>query len=328
VFSDELRDRQRHFLTGDHHGVTLVRTQVLNRLRNVKEWLEQQQTLPWLTRRAARRLFRMYEFGDASVRALWNSDPDALYIEPLVTPDAVVLDVGANLGTFCYTVRRARRPVRLIAFEPLPALAAGLRTVFPDIEVLELALSDHTAVEIFRIPYVDGRRRATRASLEPMFESSTWREIAVRTDRLDKVVADLALRRLDLVKVDVEGHELQVIKGAEQALLRHQPTLLVEIEQRHHGAPIAEIMRYIEGLGYLGFFLNRTSLNFDSIVEFDTKAHQRPQDMSTHSYINNFLFLSRSADSVAVRDLLTRHVRRLLHRTGLAPSAPAMPDAR
>jgi FkbM family methyltransferase len=291
-----------------------MRTLFLNRLRNAKEWLELQ-NLPFLTRFAAARLFRAYEPDGASVALLWQSDPDALYIEPLIAPHAVVLDVGANLGTFCYTVQRANRSVRLIAFEPIPALAARLRTLFRDIDVIELALSDRRAVEVFRIPYIEGRRCATRGSLEPMVDSSTWRQIQVRTDLLDHVVPTMGLDRLDLVKIDVEGHELQVIRGAEQTLRRLRPILLVEIEQRHHGREAAaEIMSYIERLGYSGFFLNRESLEFDSIRGFDPEAHQRPEDMTTHRYVNNFLFLSTDTDSGALREQLTSHLYRLMKR--------------
>jgi FkbM family methyltransferase len=300
-----------------------MRTLVLNRLRNVKDWLELR-NLPFLTRWAAARLFRTYDLDDASVALLWSSDPDALYIEPLIAPDAVVLDVGANLGTFSYSVRRTQGSARVIAFEPIPALAARIRTVFTNIEVLELALSDRSAVEVFRIPYIEGRRCATRGSLGPMVDSTTWRQIQVRTDRLDHVVTNMALGRLDLIKIDVEGHELQVLRGAEQTLRRHRPILLVEIEQRHHGEPVTDIMSYIESLGYVGFFLNRESLNFDSIKRFDPKAQQRQEDMSTHRYVNNFLFLSSSADHGALREKLTKHLRRLLQRSG-SPSNASLP---
>jgi FkbM family methyltransferase len=286
--------------------------QIMNLLRNQKEWLELH-NVPFLGRSSAQKLFARYAMHDRSVADLWESDPDALYVEPIVGVDAVVLDVGANLGTFCYTVQRAKHPVRLVAFEPIPILAKRLRALFKNVVVMELALSDARTVETFRIPYIDGRRCNSRGSLAPIVDTGTYSEIRVQTDSLDNVFATMGLQRLDLVKIDVEGHELEVVKGGEQTLRKHQPMLLIEIEQRHHGSkPIGNIWGFIEALGYQGFFLNRQSLEFDPIKTFSVTLHQRHEDMGTHRYINNFLFISGAADLRMLREKLTSHLLKLL----------------
>ena len=286
--------------------------QIVNLLRNQKEWLELH-NVPFLGRTSAQKLFARYAMHDRSVADLWESDPDALYVESMVGPGAVVLDVGANLGTFCYTVQRAKQPVHLVAFEPIPILAKRLRALFKGAVVIELALSDARTVKTFRIPYIDGRRCNSRASLAPIVDTSTYSEIRVQTDSLDNVFATLGLQKLDLVKIDVEGHELEVVKGGEQTLRKHQPMLLIEIEQRHHGStPIGNIWTFIEGLGYRGFFLNRQSLDFDPVETFSLALHQRHEHMGTHRYINNFLFISRAADLKMLREKLKSHLLKLL----------------
>ena len=289
-----------------------MRRQIINRLRNGKEWLELQ-NVPFLSRFSRHRLFNRYAMHDASVAELWESDPDALYVEPIIVGSSVVFDVGANVGTFCYTVQRTHQAVQLVAFEPIPALAKRLRTLFRDIVVLEVALSDARTVEVFRIPYIDGRRCYSRGSLAPIVDTGAYDEIRVQTDLLDSVFSRMGLQTLDFVKIDVEGHELEVIKGGERTFRRHQPLLLIEIEQRHHlDAPIGIILAYIESLGYKGHFLNRHSLEFDPIETLDVGVHQRPEDMGTHRYINNFLFISRSADMNVWRAKLTSHLFKLL----------------
>ena len=289
-----------------------MRGHLTNRLRNLKDWLELH-NVPFLSRRHNDRLFGMYSMRDPSVAQLWDSDPDALYVEPLIVPGAVVFDVGANLGSFCYTVRRTKQPVQLVAFEPAPLLAQHLRRLFKDVEVQQLALSDRRSTATFRVPYIDGRRHDSRGSLARTVDSDRVSEIRVHTDSLDNVFQSGKLQRLDLVKIDVEGHELEVIKGGEQTLRAHQPVLLVEIEQRHHGSvPIARIMTFIESLGYQGWFLNRQSLRFDPLGLFDVATHQRLEHMGTHQYVNNFLFLSRDSAMEQLRDRLTAHLRELL----------------
>jgi FkbM family methyltransferase len=289
-----------------------MRVHLINRLRNIKDWFELHD-VPFLSRFHNDRLFGMYSMRHSSVAQLWDSDPDALYVEPLIAAGTVVFDVGANLGSFCYAVRRTKQPVQVVAFEPAPLLAQRLRRLFKDVEVLQVALSDRRTTATFRVPYIDGRRHHSRGSLARMMDTDRFSEITVHTDSLDNVFKTLKLPRLDLVKIDVEGHELEVIKGGEQTLRTHQPALLVEIEQRHHGSvPIAHIMTHIESLGYGGWFLNRQSLRFDPLETFDIAVHQRREDMGTHRYINNFLFLSRASEVERLRGRLTSHLCELL----------------
>jgi FkbM family methyltransferase len=308
--ADQVADEAQS-LAGQHLEIGMPR-QIMNLLRNQKEWLELH-NVPFLGRTSAQKLFARYAMDDRSVEDLWEADPDALYVEPIVGADAVVFGVGANLGTFCYTVEQAKQAVRLVAFEPIPVLAQRLRALFKDIVVMELALCDAKTIETFRIPYIDGRRCNSRGSLAPIVDTGTYTEIKVQTGTLDNVSATMALQRLDLVKIDVEGHELEVVKGGEQTLRKHQPLLLIEIEQRHHGStPIDNIWAFIEGLGYQGFFLNRQSLEFDPVETFSVPLHQRHEDMGTHRYINNFLFISRAADLKTLREKLTSHLLKLL----------------
>jgi FkbM family methyltransferase len=303
-----------------------MHSHLTNRLRNLRDWLELH-NVPFLSRLHNARLFGMYSMRESSVARLWESDPDALYVEPLIVPGAVVFDVGANLGSFCYTVRRTKQPVQLVAFEPAPLLAQRLRRLFKDVEVRQLALSDRRSTETLRVPYIDGRRHDSRGSLARIVDSDRFSEITVQTDSLDNVFRSGKLQRLDLVKIDVEGHELEVIKGGEQTLRAHQPALLVEIEQRHHGSrPIAHIMTFIDSLGYQGWFLNRQSLRFDPLDRFDAAIHQRVEDMGTHRYVNNFLFLSGASTTAQVRGRLTVHLRELVRGLGFTGQECARRD--
>jgi len=289
-----------------------MRRRLINLLRNQKEWLELHR-VPLFGHSSDKKLFARYEMTERTIMDLWESDPDALYIEPLVGSNAVVLDVGANLGTFCYAVQRTRQPVHLVAFEPIPILAKRLRELFKDVAVLEVALSDVTAIRKFCIPYIEGRRCNSRGSLASMVDSDIYREISVQSDLLDNVYPPLGLQTLDLVKIDVEGHELEVVKGGERTLQRHRPLLLVEIEQRHHGREsIASVWNVINSLGYTGFFMNRRTLEFDPLEAFSVAEHQRLEDMGTHRYINNFLFIPAGAAIETWRQRLTAHLRSLM----------------
>jgi hypothetical protein len=84
----------------------------------------------------------------------------------------------------------------------------------------------------------------------------------------------------------VEGHELEVLKGAAEILKSYKPGLLVEIEERHIGLEkLNETINFLLSLGYKGyFFKGKEKL---PIIEFNPLLHQNP---TSKPYCNNFVF--------------------------------------
>ncbi len=115
-----------------------------------------------------------------------------------------------------------------------------------------------------------------------------------------KTLDDYAFENVCLVKIDVEGHELEVLKGGVQTLQRERPVILVEIEQRHHNLPISEVFAYLMAQDFAGFFLGSGKLV--PLSEFSFETHQKPylKDVNNRAYVNNFLFLPRESVSPAL----------------------------
>ena len=78
-------------------------------------------------------------------------------------------------------------------------------------------------------------------------------------------------RRVDLVKIDVEGHEMSVLRGASVTLRKYLPAMLIEIEQRHLDCPIQDVFAEIDDIGYVLYFIDGPALR--PISEFDLKKH-------------------------------------------------------
>jgi len=152
-----------------------------------------------------------------------SAEQELFYLDRIVPRGAVTVDVGAHCGL--YTRKLARLSRQVYAFEPSRQMADLLRrTSASNVSVHEIALSDHTGNAELLIPQ-DGQGLVYGlASLEPAVSASsqTVASVKVPTSRLDAIVQqDVAF-----VKIDVEGHELSVLKGAIELLEQSQPVFL------------------------------------------------------------------------------------------------------
>jgi FkbM family methyltransferase len=164
----------------------------------------------------------------------------------LMDKDTVFVDVGAYMGL--YTVYACRRARRVLAVEPNPMALAYLKANVALINchntiVVPKATSDKMGVVKLRIP------RPARRGLIPTTASIVWSfeealEVDVETDTLDNIVDEAGLDTVDFVKIDVEGAEGLVIKGAERTL-RKSRTILIEIWPEN-----TWIISHLQALGY------------------------------------------------------------------------------
>ena len=217
-----------------------------------------------------------------------------------------MLDVGANTGKYSSVLEDLVGSQNLYIFEPLPRLYPQLRRRFRRAHVFNVALSNADGTATIRVPYIDGQRFDSRATLSAHREPSQTGsdEISVQLFALDSIVHSMALDSIGFIKIDVEGHEDAVLAGAVQTIARFRPLLLVEIEARHHAFPIAEIFAKVESLGYKGYFIDPGALRLREIADFDVQRDQNQEDFVARRfvrYLNNFFFVpdEQEADFVA-----------------------------
>jgi len=205
------------------------------------------------------------------------------------------IDIGANRGLYTYVLAQIYEVVE--AFEPqhscTKTIDAYRKNFRKEINVHNCALSSSVGEMTLNIPVIEGRLRTTLSTgLASLNKTKGKHEsIQVPVHRLD----DYAFRDVSFIKIDVEGHEREVIAGAKGTIKREKPILLVEIEQRHlKSLPITVIFDEIKELGYDGYFLLDRRLT--SIEEFSYEQHQKlplSQNQGTiinQAYINNFIF--------------------------------------
>lgn len=216
-------------------------------------------------------------------------DKEIVCAGTLAHPKRRFLDIGANAGIYSYYFLNRMEAVE--AFEPLAECSTKLAAISnPSLKIHNVALSDKAGKLEFHVP-IDGKGRllTTQASLEPRIGNSVTRTVDVK--RLD----DFGFDDVDMIKIDVEGHEVSVIRGAAQTISACKPIMVIEIEQRHTQSMIQDIFSEIQALGYEGFFFDTDGLK--SIRYFNVEIHQTQylDDIKNPGYVNNFIFRPSSA---------------------------------
>ncbi len=197
----------------------------------------------------------------AAIRAAYpRVEPELAGLQSYVPRGGTAVDVGAWYGP--WTQRLLRRADRVVAVEPTPRLAAHLRRAFPAAWVVEAVASDPLGEAVLHVPTA-GALVGT-SSLE--FGGGDSDELTVRRLTLDS----LGLTGVTFIKLDVEGHEVPALRGAEQTIRRDHPALLIELEARIQ--PIEPVLSLLDEWGYSPNVL--LGSRWRPLAGFDLKAHQ------------------------------------------------------
>lgn len=164
----------------------------------------------------------------------------------LVDPDRLAIDIGAAEGVYAWHLKRLAH--KCIAFEPNPVMAKLVRRRLPCVELHECALSSRAYTARLRIPVgnVPLTGLGTIETANDLAEFAVVKNIDVQSRTLDS----FHFRSVGFMKIDVEGHEIDVLRGARETLVRDRPVLLIEIEERHRPNALSSVARYLSAVGY------------------------------------------------------------------------------
>ncbi|MCJ7932741.1 MAG: FkbM family methyltransferase [Chryseobacterium sp.] len=224
-----------------------------------------------------------------------NVEPELVWIKEYLPENAVILDIGANVGTFLYQLEKKLDPGHIYAFEPNKKLYLRLKRLFPAMRVLPLALSDENTTAEFKVPVINGKAIASRGTLNTSYkekgEEKSYTE-KVKVIKLDEWAATEQMGRLDFIKIDVEGNEVKTLSGAKETIRQFLPTLMVEMEQRHHETPIWNEISEVKSWGYEAKYLNRNSFTLETLTE-DILLQNTNDEKNKTQYINNIIFIPK-----------------------------------
>lgn len=188
--------------------------------------------------------------------AISNYQPESR--EHLVLDKGVFIDVGANIGRYTVMLgKQLKGTGTVVAIEPASNIFEimekniklnNLDNVIP----LKLAVSDKKGTSDF---YLSSEGWGTSSSLKEIKERST--KVKVDIDTLDKIKKRLNLNKINLIKIDVEGAEPNVLKGAQGILKKDKPKVVFEALNKECFKRCEKILKkfnyQIERLGPIDF---------------------------------------------------------------------------
>jgi len=210
---------------------------------------------------------------------------DRSIVEILVafsTPGDTLLDIGANLGyvSACFLKNVADSTV--IAVEPQPLIVDLLQKNLHQFgerqRVFPIALSDQDGDAWF---YVDPQNKGRSRLVSRAFEGS--RQIETRSTQ--GFLNDLNLERLDLVKIDVEGHEESILRAGKEKLKSLQPKIILFESNQGAAVPFG---------GGVGLLLNDIGYTVYGLKKRLLSLSLEPLSSNNHGFYNDCVAISRS----------------------------------
>lgn len=240
---------------------------------------------PGLYKRLRYRLrLALWDVGVAGVEPEWRLLP------VLVDRTRAAVDVGANYGAYAGAL--CRLATRVHCFEPIPQLAAMLRVRLPpQVTVYAAAASDHAGETTLVVPLrPDGTVASANASIErsnpDLANYPSLQKITCPVVRLDDVVQE----PVGFIKIDVEGHEYSVLKGAERIIRECRPVFLIESTNFMNSDSPGRVIEFLKAHGYDALFLFDGRLH--PLEAFAVDKHQRLHDgRPVEPFVYNFIFL-------------------------------------
>lgn len=195
-----------------------------------------------------------------------------------------VLDVGANIGLMAAPILRRCPEARVVSFEPSPATLAYLHKTLATSPyaarwcVVPKALCDQEGTVDF---YTAAEDRGAYDGLADTERGGPTHKVTVQASTLDAEWLRLGRPTVSVIKIDVEGAELRVLKGASRCITVHQPPILIEWSSRNltaHAVPPSALLEFAEQTKY-------TLHSVPGLVRISTEAELALHMKTTESFL-------------------------------------------
>ena len=198
---------------------------------------------------------------------LWYGYYEKTYIllwEKLIKNDSIVFDIGANIGYYTIVAANKAKKGRVYAFEPVSSNFHSLRQNIT-LNNLQNVITNQNGIS--NIPgiyeyYVSSTDNSGMSGMQPA-ENFSGHVEKVQTITIDEYVIEHSISSVDFIKIDIEGNELNSLKGMKNTLTKFKPVLFIEILNEHlvnYHITADDVYEYLNDLGYESYFAQEGKL--------------------------------------------------------------------
>lgn len=239
-------------------------------------------------------ILRAAFFHPESIGTLANDQMATALVTKICRPNKTFIDVGAHIGSIISSVMWNDRSIKIIAIEAIPEKIINLRRKFPAVEFHECAVGDSEGdISFFINTRQSGYSSLGRSPANASDQSIT--EIRVQIKKLDSLISS---NDIDVVKIDVEGAELGVLRGSTNLLARCRPTIMFE------SAPPGD-----DGLGYTKEALWEIFSEQDYAVLVPNRVAHDDLGLTKEGFIESHLYPRRTTNYFAIAKELRVEIR-------------------
>jgi FkbM family methyltransferase len=193
------------------------------------------------------------------IHEIRGENPEFTVMRELLSEGDTFVDIGANFGTFSLLASRLVGATgRVISVEPQPRLASMIRKSLlsshaSNCEVHQIACGDRPGEATLLIPKDDSGRAGFFAAFSGRKSHAS---IPVTVETLDSLLVDVARPGNLLIKIDVEGSEIDVLSGAKETVAARRPAIMVELNPwsaSAGGRSAREVVDWLTAAGYSRF---------------------------------------------------------------------------
>jgi len=222
-------------------------------------------------------------------RSIKRSDEQEInLVKKFIKSGTDSIDVGVYRGVYSYEMSKYSEKVH--SFEPNPIIFKyinkNLKKFIKNIHLYNFALSNQNKTINLKIPIRNSNSNKEifeeyyemgKATIHNENNFENYENFEIQTKKIDELNFD---NKISFIKIDVEGHELEVIEGAKNTIKRDKPVLLVEIEKQYTKKEVAESINFINSLGYKSYFFNKKDLKSTT-------------ELNNLDLFNNFIFFPK-----------------------------------
>ncbi|WPF89672.1 FkbM family methyltransferase [Cyanobacterium aponinum AL20118] len=208
---------------------------------------------------------------------LVNDQISSTILTKLCEKDKVFIDVGSHIGSIISAVKSYNSQIEIIGIEAIPEKVIKLRKAFPFVEIYECAVGDREGEVCFYINTLKSGYSSLGRKKDPRNQEE-MKEIKVQLKTLDNLIP--SDKKVGVIKIDTEGAELGVLRGAVNLISRNRPLIMFESGPNNNdlGYTKEDMWLFFENINYQLIIPNRLAHNGDSLtLEGFIESHLYPR---------------------------------------------------